>query len=103
MSAADQIRANAARVGAKTSTRSGDTGDRAKKTAAAVGRTKPIGKTVNLDAALNRQIRDWQSQSADRLGVARVTFQDVVDALLRELVDNETLAARVQERLDTDL
>lgn len=100
MSRADEIRAQAQRVGSKPSTRS-EAGARARKVRATAGptRTKPVGKTINLDARLNTDLQAWQGATAATLGVSRITFQTTVDALLRELLDDPELAQRIIERI----
>jgi len=59
--------------------------------------SRRVGKTVNLDADLNQRVLAWQADAAHALGVPRVTFQSVVDALLSELLDDDLLARRVRE------
>lgn len=66
---------------------------------AATPRQKPVRKSISLGAALNRRVQVWQLEAADELGVARVTFQDVVEALSAELVDDPELGIRIRNRI----
>lgn len=100
MNRADEIRAQAKRVGSKPSNRS-EAGEVARKGRASSGatRTKAVGKTINLDPQLNGDVQSWQNGTAGSLGVGRVTFQETVTALLRELLSDEELAGRVAARI----
>lgn len=100
MSRADEIRAQAQRVGSQPSTRS-DAGARARKgrEAKGVARTKRAGKTLNLDPQLNGDMVLWQADAATALGLTRVTFQTTVDALLRELLSDPELSERIINRI----
>lgn len=101
-SRADQIRAQASRVAAQPSTRSPVTA-RAASESAMPSVSRRVGKTVNLDADLNQRVLAWQADAAHAIGAPRVTFQAVVDALLKELLDDELLAMRVRERLVAEM
>lgn len=101
-SRADQIRAQASRVAAQPSTRSSVTA-RAVSESAMSSVSRRVGKTVNLDADLNQRVLAWQADAAHATGTPRVTFQAVVDALLKELLDDELLAMRVRERLVAEM
>ncbi|WP_139765863.1 hypothetical protein [Gordonia sp. i37] len=63
--------------------------------------SRRVGKTVNLDADLNQRVLAWQAEAAHALGVPRVTFQSVVDALLTELLNDDMLARRTREFVAT--
>lgn len=104
MSRAEEIRAHAQRVGAKPSNRSeaGRT-EQAARTVKPQTRTKPVGKTINLDPGLNKDLAQWQTNAAADLGLSRVTFQQTVDALLRELLSDSHLSERVQARVSNPL
>ena len=100
MSRADEIRAQAQRVAAKPANRSTAGRQEQLRRAVAPGsRTKPVGKTLNLDSSLNSDIQRWQNDTATSMGMSRVTFQQTVDALLRELLTDIALADRVQHRI----
>lgn len=101
-SRAEQIRAQASRVVAQPSTRSAVTA-RAAGESAMPSASKRVGKTVNLDADLNQRILAWQASAAHAIGVPRVTFQAVVDALLTELLDDELLAVRVRQHVVAEM
>lgn len=100
MSRADEIRAQAQRVAAKPANRSkAGRQEQLRRSVAPRSRTKPVGKTLNLDSALNSDIQRWQNDTATSMGMPRVTFQQTVDALLRELLADNGLADRVRERI----
>lgn len=101
-SRAEQIRAQASRVAAQPSTRSAVTA-RAAGESAMPSASKRVGKTVNLDADLNQRVLAWQAVAAHAVGLPRVTFQAVVDALLKELLDDELLAVRVREHVVAEM
>ncbi len=101
-SRAEQIRAQASRVAAQPSTRSPVTA-RAASESAMPSVSRRVGKTVNLDADLNQRVLAWQADAAPAIGVPRVTFQAVVDSLLKELLDDELLAMRVRERFVAEM
>lgn len=97
-SRAEQIRAQASRVASQPSTRSAVTA-KATSQSAMPAVSRRVGKTVNLDADLNQRVLAWQAGAAHALGVPRVTFQSVIDALLVELLGDDVLARRVREIL----
>ena len=101
-SRAEQIRAQASRVASQPSTRSEATARAAGKVAMPTV-SRRVGKTVNLDADLNQRVVAWQAGAAHAIGVPRVTFQAVVDALLKELLDDELLAMHVRERFVAEM
>jgi hypothetical protein len=59
------------------------------------GRTQRTRRTVDLPAATHRALDIWQREAADRLGVARVTGQEVLTALIDQLLADPKLAAQV--------
>jgi hypothetical protein len=59
------------------------------------GRTQRTRRTVDLSAATHRALDIWQREAADRLGVARVTGQEVLTALIDQLLADPKLAAQV--------
>jgi hypothetical protein len=64
---------------------------------AAVGKAggRKTRRTVDLTAAQHRALDIWQREAADRIGVARITGQEVLTALIDELLTDRQLAARV--------
>jgi hypothetical protein len=54
--------------------------------------SKPVRSTLDLPPAVHRDLQAWLGESAVRLGRARVTKQDVLEALVRRLLHDETLA-----------
>lgn len=52
-------------------------------------------RTVDLTPAQHRALDIWQREAADRLGIARVTGQEVLTALIDQLLTDRQLSARV--------
>jgi hypothetical protein len=52
-------------------------------------------RTVDLPAATHRALDIWQREAADQLGVARVTGQEVLTALIDQLLADPQLAAQI--------
>ncbi|WP_406817478.1 ATPase [Mycobacterium sp. M23085] len=63
--------------------------------AAQQGRTQRTRRTVDLPAATHRALDIWQREAADRLGVARVTGQEVLTALIDQLLVDPKLTAQI--------
>lgn len=59
------------------------------------GRSQRTRRTVDLPAATHRALDIWQREAADRLGVARVTGQEVLTALIDQLLADPKLGAQV--------
>lgn len=53
--------------------------------------SKPVRSTLDLPPAVHRDLQAWLGESAVRLGRARVTKQDVLEALVKRLLSDETL------------
>lgn len=53
--------------------------------------SKPVRSTLDLPPAVHRDLQAWLGEAAIRLGKARVTKQDVLEALVRRLLLDETL------------
>ena len=64
-------------------------------TAGQAGRVQRTRRTVDLPAATHRALDIWQREAADRLGVARVTGQEVLTALIDQLLVDPKLAAQI--------
>ncbi|MGH3563840.1 MAG: hypothetical protein ACRDTN_19175, partial [Mycobacterium sp.] len=52
-------------------------------------------RTVDLSPAQHRGLDIWQRQAADRLGRARVTGQEVLSALVDQLLSDSKLSAQI--------
>ncbi len=52
-------------------------------------------RTVDLPATTHRALDIWQREAADRLGVARVTGQEVISALIDQLLADPKLGAQI--------
>jgi hypothetical protein len=62
-----------------------------------LGRRRSIRtrRTVDLSPAQHRALDIWQRDAADRLGIARVTGQDVLATLVDQLLSDPNLAAQI--------
>jgi hypothetical protein len=58
-------------------------------------------RTVDLPASTHRALDIWQREAADRLGVARVTGQEVLTALIDQLLVDPKLAAQVTRAIES--
>ena len=56
-------------------------------------------RTVDLSAARHAALTRWCQITAVQLGTARVTGQDVLSALVRRLLTDDTLAREIREDL----
>lgn len=56
-------------------------------------------RTVDLPAVIHRALDIWQREAADRLGVTRVTGQEVLTALVEQLLADPNLSAQVTRRI----
>ncbi|MDP7707549.1 hypothetical protein [Mycobacterium sp. TY815] len=112
-SAADRIKANAERLRTKTPTRpaaavdseptvSATEAPAPRQSTAAAVRQKNVRRTVDLSPAAHRALDAWQSQAAERLGLARVTGQQVLAALVDRLLNDPELAERVIQAISAD-
>ena len=63
----------------------------------AVGRTRNprTRRTVDLSPAQHRALDIWQREAADRIGVARVTGQEVLATLVDQLLQDPKLGAQI--------
>jgi hypothetical protein len=52
-------------------------------------------RTVDLSLTTHRALDAWQQQAADRLGVARVTGQEVFTALIEQLLTDPKLSDQI--------
>lgn len=60
-----------------------------------VVRQKNVRRTVDLSPTAHRGLDTWQRSTADRLGLARVTGQEVLAALVDELLRDAGLTERI--------
>jgi len=104
--AADRIKANAERLRAKTPpvkpepcsespSSAAVAAAPASLTPATVVRQKSVRRTVDLSPSAHRGLDNWQRGTADRLGLARVTGQDVLAALVDRLLVDGELAEKI--------
>lgn len=63
---------------------------------------KPIRSTVDLPPARHRSLKAWSAETATEIGRARVTTQEVINALVHLLLTDETLARKVRNDLRQD-
>jgi hypothetical protein len=63
----------------------------------AIGRTRNprTRRTVDLSPGQHRALDIWQREAADRLGLARVTGQEVLAALVDQLMSDPKLSAQI--------
>ncbi len=65
----------------------------------AVVRQKNVRRTVDLSPTAHRGLDSWQRNAADKLGLARVTGQEVLAALVDELLSDPALSDRITATL----
>ena len=58
-------------------------------------RAQRTRRTVDLPAPTHRALDIWQREAADRLGVARVTGQEVLSALIDQLLTDPKLTGQI--------
>jgi hypothetical protein len=58
-------------------------------------RAQRTRRTVDLPAPTHRALDIWQREAADRLGAARVTGQEVLSALIDQLLIDPKLTAQI--------
>lgn len=107
--AADKIKANAERLRQKTPAKptgaeepaAGDPSPaRARSSRGAVAvRQENVRRTVDLSPAAHDALDDWQRATRRRLGLARVTGQDVLASLVDELLADDELSERITQRV----
>jgi hypothetical protein len=56
---------------------------------------------VDLAPAQHRALDVWQREAADRLGLARVTGQDVLSALVDQLLGDPELTAQITRAIQS--
>jgi hypothetical protein len=68
----------------------------------ATERTTLARRSVELSLPQNAKLTEWCTETAVQLGTARVTAQDVLRALVRRLLTDETLAREIRADLADD-
>jgi hypothetical protein len=58
-------------------------------------RDRRTRRTVDLPLATHRALDVWQREAADRIGVARVTGQEVLTALIDQLLTDPKLSTEI--------
>jgi hypothetical protein len=66
-------------------------------------RTKPVRRSVDLSPTYHVKLTQWCAETADIIGTARVTGQDVIRALVARLLMDEALARRIRDDLSMDI
>ncbi len=64
-------------------------------------RNQRTRRTVDLSAGTHRALDIWQREAADRLGVARVTGQEVLTALIDQLLIDPKLGAQITRAIES--
>lgn len=66
-----------------------------------IGRTRSsrTRRTVDLSPAQHRALDIWQREAADRLGLARVTGQELLVALVDQLLSDPKLSAQITRHI----
>jgi hypothetical protein len=64
-------------------------------------RDRRTRRTVDLPLATHRALDVWQRDAADRIGVARVTGQEVLSALIDQLLVDPKLSAEITRAIQT--
>ncbi len=63
--------------------------------AAPTTRDRRTRRTIDLPLATHRALDVWQREAADRMGVARVTGQEVLTALIDQLLVDPKLSSQI--------
>ncbi len=98
--AADRIKANAERLRTKSPTKPPAAPAALPESAEPLRapgavRQKNVRRTVDLSPSAHRGLDNWQRGTADRLGLARVTGQEVLAALVDQLLADDELAEQI--------
>lgn len=62
-------------------------------------RQKTVRRTVDLSPSAHRGLDGWQRATADHLGLARVTGQDVLAALVDRLLADSELSNQIAQTI----
>ncbi len=94
--AADRIRANAERLKKASGAAPAPEPPPAQTAPTVVAvRQKNVRRTVDLSPTAHRALDTWQRDAADQLGLARVTGQDVIAALVDQLLADTDLSEKI--------
>ena len=66
---------------------------------ASVPARKSVRRTVDLPLAAHREFEQWRHDAAADLGLTRVTGQEVLVALVGELLRDQRLAQRIRKTI----
>jgi hypothetical protein len=77
--------------------------DRDRDNARAAGGRKPVRRAVSMSAADHGDLNWWCAAAAAELGMARVSGQEVLRALVVRLLTDPTLVRQIRSDLDTEL
>jgi hypothetical protein len=69
----------------------------------ATERARPVRRTVDLSPARHAKLTEWCGQTAQELGVARVTGQQVISALVGRLLTDMTLMAKIKADINESI
>lgn len=67
------------------------------------GRTKPVRRSVDLSPTYHIKLTQWCAETANVIGTARVTGQDVIRALVARLLMDDSLARKIRADLSIDI
>lgn len=100
-SAADKARENAKKVRQGPAQETPETAPEPATTARPrpAVRTRRVRRTVDLTLNRHRELGRWCDEQADELGLTRVTSQDVLAALVDELLENTSVQAAIVDRV----
>jgi hypothetical protein len=59
-------------------------------------RTRRVRRTVDLSPNAHAGLTRWCANTADDLGLARVTGQDVLEALVTRLLEDQRVSAEIR-------
>jgi hypothetical protein len=71
----------------------------ARKPSGKVTRMKPVRMTLDLAPALHADFEDWTTRTSRELGRGRVVRADVLRVLVRQLLEDEDIQGRVKDVL----
>jgi hypothetical protein len=99
--AADKIKADAEQKPTAPAADTAEVSDAHPATPVAAVRQKNVRRTVDLSPAAHRGLDNWQRTTADRLGLARVTGQEVLAALVDRLLSDPQLSEQITHAVGT--